>query len=110
MGAENLGYQSLSPNLIALWAGDLARAATEGLRMTLYNKDNLLPVLVAEGITLKETQKQIETALSILRNEEKILVEAQTRLERDEQLLASRNKQRNRNRLGGARNNMVARR
>lgn len=78
--------------------------------MTLYNKDNLLPVLVAEGITLKEMQKQLETALSILRNEEKILVEAQTRLERDEQLLASRNKQKKRNRLGGARNNMVARR
>ena len=80
------------------------------LQMTLYNKDNLLPVLVAEGITLKEMQKQLETALSILRNEEKILVEAQTRLERDEQLLASRNKQKKRNRLGGARNNMVARR
>ena len=78
--------------------------------MTLYTKDNLLPVLVAEGITLKETQKQIETALSILRNEEKILVEAQTRLERDEQLLASRNKQKNRNISGGARNNMVVRR
>ena len=78
--------------------------------MTLYNKDNLLPVLVAEGITLKEMQKQLETALSILRNEEKILVEAQTRLERDEQLLASRNKQKKRNRLGGARNNMVVRR
>ena len=66
--------------------------------MTSYTKENLLPTLIAEGITLDETKKQFETALSILRNEEKILIEALTRLKRDEQFQQSKNRHKNRNR------------
>tara|TARA_B110000003_G_C16140327_1_gene335418 strand:- start:24 stop:392 length:369 start_codon:yes stop_codon:yes gene_type:complete len=77
--------------------------------MTSYTKENLLPTLIAEGITLDETKKQFETALSILRNEEKILIEALTRLKRDEQFQQSKNRYRNRNRAGFARNRSMNR-
>ena len=68
--------------------------------MVSYTREDLLPGLIAEGVTLNETRKQFETALSILRNEEKVLMESLARLERDEQLQGSRNRHRSRNTMG----------
>ena len=68
--------------------------------MSSYTRENLLPGLIAEGVTLNETRKQFETALSILRNEEKVLMESLVRLKHDEQLQESRSRHRNRSRIG----------